>query len=264
MKALIVAVSLLLIDNNLIAQKNFEGKIIYDCSVPGVYKASTEIYFGNQKIKIIETTDSEFKPSVESRMIDFKRGVIYWISDTSKTYYEVLLIKRPFDSITELKPFPEKNKRIMGYNCTAFMLGDSLEATPEMRLPSMHIYMRYADSLFYQVDEKFKNATGIEKATNGTNVGMGMEINIGSDSFMQSIIATPVSIVPGPIPDSVFLVPAGYILKSEKDFFENNVSEKTEVIDIQISEVRKEEAPPPPPPPPPLPAKQINKKKENN
>lgn len=246
----LILVFILLSSQLAFTQKNFEGKIVYDCSIPGLDKASTEIYFGKQKIKIIETTNSGFKQSSESRIIDFQRGITCWINDTSKTYYETLLTRKPFDSITDLKPYPEKNQEIMGYNCSAYALGDFIESTPdpEMRLPSMRIYMWYADSLFYHVDERYKNAKGIEKATNGIQVGMGMEIHIGNDSSKELITSLPLSIVASSIHDSVFWVPDGYTLTSEKDFIQN-ISKTMEVADIEIAAVKQEDSPPPPPPP---------------
>ncbi len=111
------------------------------------------------------------------------------MNNRNKTYCEVLLKRPSFDSITklkldittELKPYPGKNKRIMGYNCSAYIIVDATEASPEMRMPRMAIYIWYADSLFYTIDEDYKNANSIEKVTNRKNVGMGMEIIIGED-----------------------------------------------------------------------------------
>ncbi|MES2849231.1 MAG: DUF4412 domain-containing protein [Bacteroidota bacterium] len=270
MRTLITVFILSLVNQLSVAQKNFEGKIIYENTIPRLGKSTTEIYFGNQKLKIRELSGQK-SGYPEERITDFLKGIAYWINDSSKTYYEFLVPKRlsdsimelKIDSLTKLKPFPEKNKRILGYNCTAYTLGNISEPIPEMRMPRVAIYMWYADSLFYTIDNMYKHGTDIEKATNGRNVGMGMEINIGPDSSLQKIISEPVSIISEAFPDSVFLIPAGYSLTSEKEFMQSKMSGNLEVVDTQIAEVRQEDSPPPPPPPPPpLPPKPLQNQKK--
>lgn len=219
MKTLIAFFIFLLTNQHASAQKNFEGKIVYEFSNDISVKANTEIYFGQQKIKIIETSMFGSQIISATRMIDLKNGIEYHYDDTNRIYCKSPLLPKKNNNSRVYKPFPQKNKRVLGYTCTAYQIPVVAKEilNKNKYMPPLQVCKWYADSLLYRVDRRYWKAEALEKVTNGTNVAMGFQVLNGNESRVEMTVQ-PVLISPGQIPDSLFLIPVTYKLLPEKKF----------------------------------------------
>lgn len=219
MRTLITVIVLSLVSQLAVGQKNFEGRIIYETVIPSKAKMSSEVYFGNGKVKMLDSVNI-FPTFINNvTIIDFHKGILYLVNHTAKTYYQHLIKVQRFDSTVTLKSFPEKNRKIFGYDCSAFRVEYYSKLFPENSF-----YFWYADSLFYQVDKRYEAVLTTKKATNGSNILMGMEMIFGDDSSLSRLM-NPISIIAEQIPDSVFSIPKNYKKKTEKEFFEKIFSQ---------------------------------------
>lgn len=245
-------IAIMTLGSTSFAQKNFEGKIVYrHLGMP--LNGTKEIYFGNQKIKIIEIDTADNDLLQEISFIDFEKGFTYLINDINKTYCRLILKYNPNESKADLKLYPKKNKKILDYKCSAY-IGDASEAIPELGLPRTSLCILYADSLFYAVDEKYTKIWDIKKITNGLNVAMGIEFVTDDGRSLENEIDYPISVSPQQIPDSFFTISPDYKMISSFLYLKQN-----ENNDIKIDD--KMPLQPPPPPMPEMPAQKHKKKK---
>ena len=205
-KTHIVAFILFFISTTVIAQQNFEGKIIYIMTSGESQKNFLEANFSKQKIKItVQKINANSRK--QEYLLDFENGFVYDIDSNEKRYKQKMFAGKEMYNKNLLVLFPEKNRKILGYSCTAYVIYDS---TKSDFFPPSKSYVWLADSLYYPVKEEYLNSEILPMLTNGTSICMGAEMKMGEDSS-ETIKFVPISITSGTIPDSVFTIPEDYI-----------------------------------------------------
>ncbi|MBL0359382.1 MAG: hypothetical protein IPP72_22090 [Chitinophagaceae bacterium] len=228
----LITLFIILIGNSISAQKNFEGKINYKMN-SNSQDTSTSItaYFGKQKIKAVFKQRDSIKNKKDDLLIDFENGVVNYINAEKNTYRTIKLQDMEMDRMPALKPFPEKNKQLLGYNCTAYITTDTSKNEYISFTP---FYFWYADSLFFKVKNEYSNIDMVPIFTNGNTVGMGMQMNLGNGRGEVYIELTPVSILKETIPDSVFSLAR---LQFERKYIESSstLADSTQILVDSIS-----------------------------
>lgn len=192
-------------------QLPFEGKIVYKM-VDGekMKEASIEAWFGKGKIKAIVNETNEDRKPKEDLLIDFTNGIIYYLDTDNKTYrIDSLANKKSFPGLTKT---PAKNKTITGYPATAY---GTIDTSDSEFLGKMEMNFWYADSIYFPVDSKYNFYEMIPIFSNGTNIGLGMEMNLGISSPEKSFTITALSVTPMQLSDSDFILPQDYTIEEE-------------------------------------------------
>jgi len=230
------------------SQTPFEGKISYKLAAENEHESGTiEVLYGNQKIK-----GSFKKNSLEFNdhhviLIDFLKGIIYDINDSTKSYTAKSLKNKPdMDFISRYNKSGIK-KNILGQTCSSFSLVDTTNKGEFFG--DMEFIFWYADSLYFIVSEEYLNSDDMIIFTNGKNIGMGMTMkteDLGKNTFFN---LEPVKIEAMPLADSLFELPAGYVLKKTGEQQPGTGLQKEESFEIKLSEIKSDGPPPLPPPP---------------
>lgn len=216
---------ILLFSLNGIAQNNFEGKINYSMSFSNDKEITyVEALFGDQKIKVLVKQSTSKSNNKEDLILDFKNGIIYKIINGNKTYLIDSLKKSRgdlFESPKSLVPLTNKDTIILGYKSSAFNLPVSEKA--ESVSEKIRATLYYADSLLYQIPEKYASFEMVPLFTNGTSVGFG--VNMMIDQTENKKIGSEFSILsvePQNIPDSLLEIPAGYKMVADNSFLDGD------------------------------------------
>ncbi len=229
MKTLWINTILLLIVNSIFAQKNFEGKIIYkiNSGSPGESAVITA-YFGNQKIKADYKNLDSARDGKESVLLDFEKGIVYYINARAKTYRANNILDKNMDRMPAIKPLPEKNKQLLGYSCAAYITTDTSRNEYMAFNP---FYFWYADSLFFKVKNEYSNIDMVPFFTNGTRVGMGVQMNLGHGWGELNVELSPIAVKEQPVTDTVFAL-TGLQLEINRSYMpEDSTQIKADSID---------------------------------
>lgn len=194
-----------------IAQQNFEGKITYSMAFPGEEKITVlDVFYGNQRIKVLVKPDGLKPNDKEDLMLDFKNGLVYKITNHTKTYKIDSLKKSPGDlltSIHSLVAVPAKNSTRAGHKSSAF----TLPAGEAAVIKSPAITLWYADSLFFPVPLQYASVEMCVLFTNGKSVGFGMQLTMpGINGKMENVELVPLKVEAQKVADSILDLPAGY------------------------------------------------------
>lgn len=220
MQKLLSFFSLLVILQSLIAQKKFEGKIVYEMMVDKKKEKKpettmVEAYFGKQKIKVLLNEASASNSYKEDLLLNLEEDVIYRINNKQKTYSKQLFQKRRLTGDGSM-PFmiasPERNRKYIGYNTTAFVMADT---TKNNFFGPVDFTFWYADSIYFFIKEEYTDFDILPILSNGKSVGMGMKMKMGTGEDEISGEVKPISISAETIPDSIFAIPAGYSLEEQ-------------------------------------------------
>jgi hypothetical protein len=200
MKTLIAVVVLSLLSQLAVAQKNFEGKIVYKlASLFG--DTQVTVYFGNERLKAeINSTDS-IDNNDDDLLIDFANGIVHFMNRRKKTYRTDSIAGTKMQRLPSIKYLPEKNKKILGYNCSAYEMADTSNNDFKNGV-SFSVF--YADSLFYSVKQDYVNIEMTPLFTNGKTICMGIEVKQKNDSQKSAFGLIPILITAEKIPDSIF------------------------------------------------------------
>lgn len=265
MKTLIITLLLLFISNNITAQQNFEGKIVYAMAPSeGVNQKTIEIFLKENKMLFI--LDGK------KTLCDFNKEMSYQFDGDTLAISTGLFTKVfPYTSKVQNE---DSSTTILGYNCTK---------TSSTILPIQKKYIHSVDNWF---SNKLQFKIASKKRTllppiiffNDSTISLKTIMKL-TDEIPESkeVVIEAKEITPQKLPDSIFTIPAAMRVISHADYLSellkkfnvadsalNKISDKLEVLDVQLAEVKKGDSPPPPPPPPPppLPTKQIHKKKK--
>lgn len=216
----------LFICTTLYAQQNFEGKIVYAGNFLG--KDEITVFFGKDKLLTKTNPIDSINGNNKDFLIDFTKGVVYYIDRLFKTYSRESITDSRSDLLT-LVPSAENNTIILGYNCSAYRLtgqkGHEQEKDP--------FYFFYADTLLYHVKEEYTRLQGLQFFTNGANVGMGFQTAPAKFSDDKKMGLIPVSVAAEIIPDSIFSL-SGFKIY-DITVTDTEVKEDAEAIEIRAA-----------------------------
>ncbi len=236
------------------SQAPFEGKIIYKMTGDDENQSGmAEVLYGKQKIKgAVKKSSAEAKQD-DIIIIDFSKGIFYRINDSAKNYSARQLKNDSTNSIFVRYHKTEMKRNILGQHCSSFSFIDTTQR--KSLIGDMDFLFWYSDSLYYPVSQQYINSDDIPMFTNGKNIGMGVKMEMDILGKRTVVNLEPVQIQAMLLPDSLFDLPKGYILKKE-EFEEGGKtidvgSKLVENVEIKISEIKSVGSPPPPPPPPP-------------
>jgi hypothetical protein len=229
MKTLIITVTLLLIGNTLIAQKNFEGKIVYELSESsGRENGTIEAFFRNQKVKAHIIDKSKSQPQ-DDIIIDLTNGKIYYLDLLNKEYSVDSVLSDKVQAFPQIEKDISKNKYILGYSCKGYSGVHNYNPKPE---DQKTFTTWLADSLFFIFDKKYSTNDMIPLFGNGENIAMGFDMEMNMDSKIFLFTAKPISVEEKLLHDSLFLIPLNYQLKNS----EANADGVKMIEEIPVSE----------------------------
>lgn len=217
-----------------LSQTNFQGKVVYTLSVKSVEQNSSdtlEIYFGRNKIKGVQRGSSKKK---EDLLIDFEEGLSYTIKHDSKTYQ---VDKIEEGKTGDLVADKSANKILLNQPATAYSV---LPKDSSAGFGAKATYW-YADSIFYIVPQQYVSSQDVTMFTNGKNLGLGMYMGLKFGEVTMIVEGKPMSIEPMSLPDSLFIMPADYVL----DIPEPDSTVKAEpdsIVKADLDEIEKKPA----------------------
>lgn len=135
---------------------------------------------------------------------------MYNINHLNRTYKIDSIKNKMSHSFPSFVPIPEKNKLILNRSCSAFSLDSSKK---NVFTDKMNFLFWYADSLHFSVDDKYLISDDMAVFTNGKTICMGIKIIIDDHNVKKTAELTPVLVTPMHLADSIFEIPADYILE---------------------------------------------------
>jgi hypothetical protein len=198
MKTLIVAVSLLLIRNTLIAQKNFEGKIVYRLTSASDNSKSIEqvLYLKEDKIFI----DFGNKAEAPNSLYDFTRGIEYkFVDDSTVVTNKLTLNILPYSSKAETGA--DSVIEIQNYIC---------HKKVSVIMAPMNQYFKsienwFPENITFKTNLKANFVTPPVVYFNGQTISLKTKIRFTGDDIDTDIEAVDIKQID--IPDSVFTLP---------------------------------------------------------
>ncbi|MGC4104442.1 hypothetical protein [Ferruginibacter sp.] len=195
------------------AQQDFQGEIVYKLHASEEDKPDAELkaFFGNRKIKLLFKEKAEYDN--DALLIILDSAATFTLNADHKTFKKKLLsIKTPMDApqkrmiagYTALPMIPENNGLgsllggMFGATNTVFYLADSLQ---------YHIPDKFRGNMEFVIVQKNRIVLGAElQFSNPFSDGGAVD-----SSKAKIVTAEAISIKPGAIDESAFIIPADYV-----------------------------------------------------
>jgi hypothetical protein len=201
MKTLINFILFICLGYATLAQKKFEGTIVY--KLTAVHKKTTffrEMHFKDGKLRCIFRTSDLQRTSKADWLINFDSLLIAFTNPWNDTGYAVPLYKVDSRSDPHLFKSGKKGKTILGFHTTAYQGFDSGGIHSET---AKKFHAWYGDSLLFPIPSEYLTAQ-IAGFGNGRTICLGMVLHFKNPA--DDIDIKTVSVTPQSLPDSLFLI----------------------------------------------------------
>lgn len=194
---------------NSIAQKNFEGRIVYrlveynNNNLPQKI-GSIEVFFKPERVKAF-VRDSTKLVTKDAVVINMHEGIIYQINLIDSTYRVDSISDRRPSAFPKMEQVPGEKKVVLGHTCSVLMGIDSGKVGIPEQAPDTAI-MWLADSLYFPFKSKYATDDVLPIVGNGETITLGFDFRLTMQGTQQHIISTPVLIEEKEISDAVFVV----------------------------------------------------------
>lgn len=225
MKKITAIISFLFFIQIVAAQKNFEGIINY---------YTKQDFFGEKKVDTMIAFFGKKKIRVDNKIFDFETGFTYSISDETKTIWKEKMIDQIPDTFSFWRPVLNGNKIILGYHCSLYEQNFPREDTTD----GIKTFLRYADSLYYSIPDKYICVAKIPLLTNGNKIGLGVEIIFRMGNTEQIVTTTNPFIKEQQLPDSIFAIPSNYNIENIERINDSSIADSS-FVPIKIGNTKK-------------------------
>lgn len=257
---------------SLYGQEPFQGKIVFEVKKGSVSDREGRLIFHYGKDKVIglsELVGGEDPDQSESSMlIDIAAKMSYEIMHKRKRVKMKSLVAEPDameDGIIANLTKQDTGKMVIaGAPATLWLSRMGAEGADTSDLLSTQTVVRiwYADNLDFPIGDIKTGTFPLAMFSNG-KVCLGMQISVGNRGMEMGTAIMASSITPGPQPDSLYVIPAGYEMRKLEKVAIDEYNDDPAVIgaDTTMAVAADSAIAPAPPPPPPPPKKAPPKKK---
>jgi hypothetical protein len=216
MKQLLFVLTAIIGSLGVSAQKDFEGKIVYQLDADkDEKKPELTVWFAPNKLKIVFKENEEPDPKYLLVLMD--SGKIFTINTNSQSYKPRKLM------VKDNTVFASEKKDIAGQPTTSVKKQGSSSGVGSLGfLATQGMVLNLADNLTYTVPEQYTDNPEFMMVHNG-RIALGAFMKVGnifggmeeeeSEKAMTKITATAISVTPMALGAEEFAIPTGYTLR---------------------------------------------------